>query len=529
MTTKLSFNSLALTFLCLIAFNSISYSQNGLDPSFGDNGTAIIDFDNESDNASSILKLTNGKILISGLNNNWVNSNTPYQYKLAAALYTADGTLDTTFGANGKILFGIDDMHIETQDSAQDNAGNIYFSGLISNQDHTETQAFLIKFNPNGIIDTSFGDNGLILTNYGTNLQSYALNIVIQSDNKIIISGYIVSGAPDNIYEVALVRYNQDGTLDTSFGVDGYVLTSLADNLIILSQDSAILPDGKILVMGWALNSDNTRDLGIMRYNENGTLDNTFGNNGISVIDILDTDQFSYLTVQANGKLILTGNGFNEGAGSADAVIVRLNANGTLDTSFNNVGYVINNLASGYFGFINSFVNGDGSVLAIGCDTVFPSTSTFFAKYTIDGMLDTSFNNTGLFEFEGDNSPVLTQAIINDGKILTAGKINNSSNGTKDDFYMAQFNLDDFLGIEAITSGFISVYPNPANEFVNITLSNAMTDTQIQIFDVLGKEVLSLTANTERIVIPVDNLNSGVYFMRVNQNGTVFTEKLIKN
>ena len=518
MKTKISFTSLVLTFLCLIAFNSISYAQNGLDPSFGVNGTVTFDFENTTNQESSILKLDNGKILISG------NAFVANQEYLTAALYMADGTLDTTFGTNGTILFVIGDMHVESQDSAQDNAGNIYFSGELYNQDYSLVQAFIIKFNENGIIDTSFGANGMVATNFGATNEPYATKILIQSDSKIIIKSTIFT----NDTGVGLARYNPNGSLDTSFGVNGYVLTFLDNNIAFWSEDSAILPDGKILVMGRGNNSNGTNDLVVMRYNENGTLDNAFGNNGIKILDIMYIDQYSYLTVQTNGKLILTGNGRNYGANGMSAVLARLNTDGTLDTSFNNVGYVAIELAAASnFGFITSIINGDGSILAVGSDP-FYSDLVFFAKYTVDGVFDTSFNSMGLFEFD-NGLAIYNQALVNDGKILIAGTKNNVSNGTSYDFYMAQFNLDNFLGIEARTaSGSISVYPNPANEFVNITLSNAMTDTQIQIFDVLGKEVISLTTNNDKVEIPIGNLNSGIYFMRVYQNGSVFTEKLIK-
>lgn len=264
-------------------------------------------------------------------------------------------------------------------------------------------------FAQDGVIDVSFGGSGIVQT---TSVHE-AFDMAIQSDGKIIVVGSINMGSGND--DMAIVRYNSDGSLDNSFGSNGIV------NIDFLGKNDeassmVIQPDGKIVVVGRAQNSSNNNsDIAAIRLTTNGTLDNTFGNNGKYQLDV-DGYAFDYaldIALQSDGKLVFVAN-----AGTdmfAKSAIVRLNANGTLDNSFDGDG-ILKAFSFGSFTIstLHSIaLQADGKILIAGSK----NNNFSLARLNSDGSLDITYATNGIFSGTdmATNSNLFFQS---DGKLV---------------------------------------------------------------------------------------------------------------
>jgi uncharacterized delta-60 repeat protein len=287
-----------------------------------------------------------------------------------------------------------------------------------------------VRYNSDGSLDTTFGSDGIVTTDFGGS--DYSSIITVQPDSKILLAG-LGNG------NFVLARYNSDGSLDTSFDYDGKLATDFGrwDG----GYSVALQPDGKILVPGL---SDG--DFAVARYNSNGTLDTSFDYDGIVATDLGRWFGGCSVTVQADGKILVTG------ASGTDFAVARYNYDGSLDTSFDYDGKV----AAG-FGHMWSSGNSvalqpDGKILFAvesgGVSSGGSRAAAFaLARYNYDGSPDTSFNYDGNLatyfgfwdgRFDGGYSVTLQS----DGKILVA---DTSAQVINSDFPVARYNSNGSL------------------------------------------------------------------------------------
>ncbi|HMT29990.1 MAG TPA: T9SS type A sorting domain-containing protein [Bacteroidia bacterium] len=157
----------------------------------------------------------------------------------------------------------------------------------------------MLRLDTLGVLDTTFGTGGKVVTDFGTN-EDWVNAMALQTDGKIILAGY--KGYPSDI---AMSRYNDDGSIDSTFGTAGKVISSLTTE----DQANAIClqPDGKIVIGGMSAVLTN-RDFSILRYNTNGLLDTTFSGNGYISTDFGTTsDKANAIALQADGKIVAAG------------------------------------------------------------------------------------------------------------------------------------------------------------------------------------------------------------------------------
>jgi trimeric autotransporter adhesin len=169
----------------------------------------------------------------------------------------------------------------------------------------TGSDFVVAKFNSDGTDDTSFGVNGITTTDMGT-AYDYSKAIAIQADGKVIIAGNVFNSTSS--YDFAIARYNNDGSLDTSFGNAGKVITlgTSAD----YAEAIAIQVDGKIIVSGTASDSQGINFASI-RYNSDGSLDTTFGHQG-KVRTSVNSSSYGYATaIQTDGKIVVSGDAYS--------------------------------------------------------------------------------------------------------------------------------------------------------------------------------------------------------------------------
>jgi uncharacterized delta-60 repeat protein len=285
-----------------------------------------------------------------------------------------------------------------------------------------------------GDLDPSFGGDGKVTADFFP-YNSYATAIAVQPDGKVVAAGYAEYGWSS--YRFALARFNQDGTLDATFGSSGRVLTDFEGEYEEISA-MALLPTGKIVVAGKVHN-----DFGVARYNSDGRLDTTFGSGGKVLTDFFGGyDSALAIAVQDDGKILVAGE-VEIYALHYDCGLVRYNSDGGLDESFGDNGRVITEMGSGDFahgiGIQSSgkIVVG-GSSYGIGFDFA-------LARYKPNGKLDRSFGADGkvITDFYGDHDQALSLKIQPDDKIVLAGC--TDIEGGYRGFALARYNADGSL------------------------------------------------------------------------------------
>lgn len=209
----------------------------------------------------------------------------------------------------------------------------------------------VVRYNADGTLDEGFGNGGKVITDFGNHTDE-AYGITLQGDGKAVVAGYS-SGA------FALVRYNTNGTLDTSFNGTGRVTTNGGGANSVTMQI-----DGKIVAAGYFAGMS---DFGIVRYNADGTLDTSFNGTGKVTCDFgsPDNEQAHSVLVQSNGKIVVAGDSFITG-GTFDIALARLNASGTLDTDFGNGGKVITDFGSSHESGLSAALQANGKVVVAG-------------------------------------------------------------------------------------------------------------------------------------------------------------------
>jgi uncharacterized delta-60 repeat protein len=357
----------------------------------------------------------------------------------------AGGDLDASFGAGGKVL--TDFSGSGSQDILNGVAiqkdGKIVTAGLSRASGNADFA--LARYNTDGSLDTSFGSGGKVLTDFsGSSGYDEANVVTIQKDGKIVAAG-ISGGGP---YDFALARYNANGSLDTSFGSGGKVLTDLGgtgDGAYAL----AIQKDGKIVAAGFsnANGSGDYDDFALARYNANGSLDRSFGSGGKVVTEIGAFSDAAYaVAIQGNGKIVAAG---YTCCGSFDFALARYNKNGSLDRSFGSGGKVLTNFSGSFYGEAHAVaIQENGKIVAAGVSTATGYDDFALARYNANGSLDTSFGSGGkvVTNFTGSSyDGARAVAIQSNGKIVAAGFSNATGYYHNDDFALARYNADGNL------------------------------------------------------------------------------------
>lgn len=324
----------------------IRYNANGsVDTTFGINGAIVVTFSTDPDDLfRDLVVLPNGKILVAG--DRLAGSNTA----LAVYRYNANGTPDTTFGTNGVTLnsAAANPVGIVLQTDGKFIAVcDVYTGGA---------NLALARYLPNGMLDPTFGTNGTVEAPFGFN---FPKEVLIQPDGKFLVFGEAFTGTS---FDFLVARFNTNGTLDNSFGAGGIVTTDI-NNGNDFGRAMALQPDGKFTIVGITASASV-----LVRYNPNGSLDSTFGTNGIVVATPAGID--SAIAIQQNGKIITAGNRNNAFA------ISRYNANGTLDTAFGNNGIVTTDMGNGFDYIAETLLQPDGKLVAAGSVAVTPNSTS---------------------------------------------------------------------------------------------------------------------------------------------------------
>lgn len=250
--------------------------------------------------------------------------------QLALAQYLADGSLDSNFGTGGKVMTNLANMTHEQITSAIYGSDGTITATWSDNDAQDGGVSGLIRYNADGSLDTAFGTNGVVVLS----AFDYAAHLVIDGNGDILVCGSSANGVQDLI----IARYHADGSLDTTFGNNGVTQSALVND----SFGVAVGVDGlgRIVGVGHQYVSWNQSEVVAVRYLSDGSLDTTFGENGVVSSDYGYTQALSGLfTIDAQNNLIISVSE-NSGGGGLEKLVKLLAANGALDSSFGDNGII---------------------------------------------------------------------------------------------------------------------------------------------------------------------------------------------
>jgi uncharacterized delta-60 repeat protein len=495
------------------------------------------------------------------------------------------GTLYEPFGQDGRYIedFGFQD-NLETIASQAD--GKIVSAGTALTSAFAG-QLVVLRLNYDGSPDTGFGDNGhVIITDY---TESYAYKLLIQEDGKIVVCGAAANA--EYVFSMLFLRLNTDGSIDTTFGENGFRLTDFypGDELC---YGATLTADDKIVGVGSATLANFDVVPIIVGLTADGDIDTSFGFNGANLSPASGADNRFYDVKQdSQGNLLACGyygNGVtNDGQIDNDFLLVRFVDNGALDVSFGDVGSVIIPLST-YIDAANALaIDSDDNIYLAGYTTL-PDFSfdAIILGLNPDGDLRSNFASDGIYSlnlnvqdvfndilvvedfvyacgtsggFFFDDRDFLLNTITTNGlshpvftntyvltSIMTAFDDANAmavdfssklmflagrgNNGTNNDAAITtQFAYDIESVSELQNNSKLSIYPNPAHDGV-IQLNTEMEQIEnIAIYDMQGKICYQLQSNaTSTLQIALPELKAGVYTVSVETSaGYKLTERLV--
>jgi len=341
------------------------YNTNGtLDSTFGSRGRVRTDFPGLAAVASSVVIQPDGKIVVAG----GAFPLFTFAGDFKVVRYNPDGSLDTSFGSGGIVTTTFPGDGSYAFAVALQADGKIIAAGTdfvdFNPGDMSDTDFALERYNPDGTPDATFGNGGQVTTDFGGK-EDDTFSVLIQSDGKIVAVGS--TNDPTKYYDFAAVRYLSNGTIDATFGVAGKVQTDFGVRGFDQALSAALQPDGKIVAAGFAISVDGIREnFAVARYTSSGVLDTTFSSDGLMQIDFGSCCQDAYtVLLQSDGKIITVGFPNSESSDS-DFLLARLNSTGSLDTTFGIGGKVRTSFGNLNGGAYAGALQADGKIVAVG-------------------------------------------------------------------------------------------------------------------------------------------------------------------
>ncbi len=444
--------------LCLVYGQSVAQKPGSVSWSVRTNPSPL------SDTIHSIKIQSDGKIVAAG------NSNKGYFMAIAVGRFN-NGTPDSTFGVNGMVTTSRDSSHIVANALEIQPDGKIVVVGRYKKG--TAGDFILVRYTSNGSVDSSFGINGTVQTDIGAGTFDFATASAIQADGKIVAAG-------GSDFSLALCRYNADGSLDSSFDLDGKVTMAAVGGATCMK----LLADGKLVVCCgyW-----------VVRLMPDGSMDRSFGVNGIATLSYYSLG----MAIQSDGRILLSGDGH-------EFVLQRLDTAGLVDNSFGTRGIVI---TAGFSDrnyprcATSVLLQADGGILAGGWAQLTQQVSKRFAiaRYHSNGAPDSSFGVDGKatpYIVNLDAGRSFTAIVNNSNELVLAGTNENSDLG---EWAMAGYYLGpplDAHTVPGINSQTI-VIPNPVEDIARIQSTHIRNGSwRLSLYDLTGK-----TLHSETVVV----------------------------
>lgn len=503
-------------------------TPGSLDLSFGSGGKTLFDYNNTSNTGECIAILPDGGFVVCANNGYWPEQN------CLLLKYLSNGSPDLTFGTMGMVKFGFGVEESYCYDVAVRADGKILVAGM--SRDASNTSIGMARFTPDGQPDLTFGYAGAIIVNLGNS--EYATSILLLSDNKFLICG--VTEITTGHYDLLLVKFFSNGSVDQSFGTNGVTITDLHSG----SNDMArgmVFHNNKILISACAYGPlYNSYDAVVLaRYTTTGALDPSFGAGGLSVIDGLKISDMllsidTRLVVDQQNRIVVSGVyiGVDEGE---NGMLLRFLPNGYPDNSFGDGGLKVYDL-DGETWFQGLAIQADGKILAAGLHKDGTNYNTFLLRATEDGSPDPTFgleNGFTIIDLSNGGSGfdvALDMTLQNNNKVLLTGSVATQSN--KEDIVVSRFHLGTTTHSGNINlPDFISACFDPAGNCLMI--NNLRSGSRIglcTLSDMTGKIIQQwkdvLIQEADFRLKLNSNLSAGIYILSINDGAQIQSVKM---
>lgn len=522
--------SRGICLICLLFFSFNCYSQLlGFDPSFDGDGIKELNPGTFGSAINCIVQQPDGKILSTGTGT--LTSNSAMNYIVSR--YLLNGDLDTTFGIGGIVTGGFDSVINTGKKMLLQPDGKILVGGYTAANPIALTG--VTRLNSDGSYDTSFHSTGTALFDL-TPDDDMLMDMLLQPDGKIILGGYSSSG--NGFAGSFIIRLMPDGNLDTLFNGTGILL----NNAYLTDYDQtvslALQQDGKIISLASTFVNPAGRNL-LKRFNTDGSIDTTFGNNGslIYPIGIVD-DSPGVVQLQPDGKIIVAGNTTipipNSFFADIDYAIGRFNTDGTPDSSFNGTGKIIIHVSHNFDAPTAVRLDNSGNIYIAGYSNVAPlclfcvDMDMNLVKLLPNGTLDINFAYSGiqLIDFGIEDNVAYDMIIQQDGKFLLGGY---SSFGTSYNQMAMVRLIPSATGIDPVSdSESIFIYPNPFTENFTIKPSLENEKLLLRINDISGKLILEKTITCETNFNTSEWAKGFYFYFATTGSNKIISGKLLK-
>ena len=505
--------------------------------SFGDNGIVLTDFESngDDDNFSTVAVMQDDyKIILGGRTSMSGVSN------LMFARYNTHGSPDQGFGSAGVKVFPFGGSNDFLSDIALQADGKIVAVGYTITD---ETQMIAMRLNTDGSLDNSFSGNGMAVIEFGDSIDSWAKSLAILDDGRILICGFIQSN-PFSYVKSAMCMLTPTGMFDYSFGENGLLTHELPD--VWSYPDEMIIDDDKIILGGVYLNTDFERFATISRYNLDGSLDLSYGDSGYSMYQLegdaaISGDANIGMCMTPDGKIVITCNVY-PGWLQSDFALLRFNADGSIDNTFGVNGLVVQDMGEDSFAR-DLVVQADGKIIACGSyrNPDYDQDDFLIMRFLESGFLDPGFGTDGNGIVIADVSPEDWYSngsncaiFCNLDRLLVSGYARTDHSDP--DFAMACYHTGLSVDVNSpeSKSQILSIYPNPVQDQARISFTLAR-DSQVkaEILNTNGQTVALLTdqvfpAGEREIEWNSEGIPDGIYLIKMVIGNEVYSSKIIK-
>ncbi|MBP6391772.1 MAG: T9SS type A sorting domain-containing protein [Flavobacteriales bacterium] len=509
-----------LSTLLVLSCGTLTFGQAGtLDPTLGGLGIIITAIGQGGHNGNAVAVQPDGKIVVAGYYGSLTSS-------FAVLRYHVDGSLDSTFDADGIVITDVTSQPDAIHSLVVQPDGRIVVAGR--SYDAQQTKFSVARYNPDGSLDPTFDQDGIVLISVGGEAD-VCHSMILQPDGKIVLAGSCQLGTNDDF---ALVRIHPDGTLDNSFSQDGRLITAIgAEDDDAFS--AALQSDGRIVVVGETDNGTDL-DLAVVRYNADGSLDANFGIGGMVTTAIGNNrDNVRSVVIQPDGKILVGGH--RPHAPYEDGFIIRYHADGTVDTSFGANGIVLTDgPASEVCGGLA--LQADGKIVFAG----YAHDGGVYAllmRCEQDGSKDLGFGTNGQVittQFAG-GTEVRAVAMQNDGRIVVSGDYYEGLTG--DHMMLLRYLSGLNIGMAEFSARDhnVFIYPNPIDDQAVLEFElRETTRLTCRVNDAQGMVVRTLFANAPRTAGPhreevvLTGLPAGAYSIMLTDGSGRVSVRIVK-
>lgn len=346
----------------------MKFKTNGdRDSLFGTNGLVEATVNIKHRQAQDMEIQSDGKYVVLGIIADSIKNS------IFLTRHHVNGALDSTFGINGMVQTEITGYRDIAYKIKLQTDSKIVVCGYVQSTS-TSANLIVIRYNTDGTLDTAFDTDGIMELNYPAGLGEFGSNLIIQNDGKILVSGYYWSGPYNS--DIFLVRLNTNGSLDLSFNTDGMVQTAISAS-VDGGYSVKVLANGNIMVGGESTGgTTSTRYFTLVKYLPNGSMDYSFDFDGIVTTSFNSPYcTASSLLLDSNGKMILVGSNYYNS--SNDFALARYNQNGSLDNTFNFTGKTLTDFYNTNDVMTDAALQFDNKIIVVGGS----STTISIARY----------------------------------------------------------------------------------------------------------------------------------------------------